>query len=208
MNPLVDAISDERAREVALDVASRARYARYAVTDDSVMMRILAQLGDLLDWMDALRDRSPGLWLLFMLGLLALCAVLLAHVVWTIRSALNASAPVADAAPAGERKSLAREAEALAASGRHLDAAHALHLACIERLVERGVLELRRHDPNATLRERLSAGRLAPGERGEFLQLLDWLEARWFRDRAPDARDVELFSAWRTLHARLTAGVA
>ena len=43
--------------------------------------------------------------------------------------------------------------------------------------------------------------------RGEFLQLLDWLEGRWFRDRATDARDAELFSAWRTLHARLMAGV-
>jgi hypothetical protein len=188
-------------------VASRAEYARFAGPDQAVMMRIVTLLRDLLDWMAALHDRSLGLWLLFMVGLLALSAVLLTHVVWTVRSALSASARGAEPPATGERKSLAREAEALAAAGRHLDAAHALHLACIERLVERGVLELRRHDPNATLRERLSGASVADGERGEFLRLLGWLEARWFRDRAPDARDAELFSAWRLLHARLTAGV-
>jgi hypothetical protein len=208
LDPLVDAISDERAREVALDVAARAEYARFAVPDNSVLMRLLSLLGDLLDWMAALHDRSIGLWLLIMLGLLALAAALLVHVVWTIRSALRANALAAESASsAGERRNLARDAEALAAAGRHLDAAHVLHLACIQRLVERGVLELRRHDPNATLRQRLAGAPLAPVERGEFLQLLDWLEGRWFRDRATDARDAELFSAWRTLHARLMAGV-
>lgn len=206
MNPLVDAISDERAREVALEVASRAEYARFAVPDGSVLLRALSQLQGFLEWMAALYVHSRPLWFLIMFGLLAVALALLGHVVWTVRSAMRASPRGVDEPPP-EPRSLAREAEALAGAGRYLDAAHALHLACIERLVKRGVLELRRHDPNATLRERLS-GRLADVERGEFLELLDWLERRWFRDRAPEARDAELFAAWRTLHARLAAGAS
>jgi len=83
-----------------------------------------------------------------------------------------------------------------------------MHLACVERLVQRGVVELRRHDPNRTLRVKLASASLGGAPRAEFLRLLDWLEERWFRDPTPDPRDAELLGAWRELHARLGQAAA
>jgi hypothetical protein len=80
-----------------------------------------------------------------------------------------------------------------------------MHLACIERLLRTRAFELRRHDPNRTLRRRVAAAALVPELKGDFTRLLDQLEARWFRDPAPQPRDRDLFEAWRSLHARLPA---
>ena len=63
-------------------------------------------------------------------------------------------------------------------------------------------VELARSEPNKTLRARLSTADLPPGERGEFLTLLDRLESRWFRDRVEDE---QLYRDWHGLHARLIA---
>jgi hypothetical protein len=95
------------------------------------------------------------------------------------------------------------EGEALAREGRFLEAAHAMHLACLAVLLGAGALELRRHDPNRTLRRRIARAAIPEGARRDFLALLGRLERRWFRDRSPADDDRELFDAWRSLHARL-----
>ncbi len=202
-----EAISDERARELAVEIVSRAEYARFAAPDFSVF-NVPEWIAGLLGWVARLYETSRPLWFLLVFGLLALALALLGHVVWTIRAAIRASEAAAKPAPVPERRRLDLEAEALAAEGKLLEAAHAMHLACVERLVQRGFVELRRHDPNRTLRVKLASAALGGATRGEFLRLLDWLEERWFRDPTPDPRDAELLGAWRELHARLGQAAA
>jgi hypothetical protein len=130
----------------------------------------------------------------------ALTILLLAHIVWSIRSAL--APPVAQRASqrAPEPPRFSEEAHALAQAGRYLEAAHRFHLASLELLLRDGALELARHEPNSKLRERLARSALPPDLRSELIRSLDSLQARWFRERR-GGRD--LYEAWRALHARL-----
>jgi len=198
-----DLLSDERARELAREILSRPEYARFR---PSVLLERFADwLSATLNWLSALYEVNPALWYVLFLGLVGVALALLAHVVWSVRVALRAAPPAPERRPAGEPPAFDREAEHLAADGRMLEAAHAMHLACIGRLLRSGALVLRRHDPNRTLRLRVAGAPLAPELRRDFAQLLDQLEARWFRDPVPQPRDRELFESWRSLNARLGA---
>jgi len=202
---VADAVTDEGAREAAVEVATRWHYARYAIPERVDPASLLHWLSDFLAWMARLYLESPALWLLLVVGLLALSLALLGHVIWTVRLAMRANEAAQPPPRSKETARLDETAEAFARAGHFLDAAHAMHLACVERLVAGGVVELRRHDPNPTLRARLARAALSDADRDEFLRLLAWLERRWFRDRVPEPRDAELFAAWRALHARLPA---
>jgi hypothetical protein len=90
----------------------------------------------------------------------------------------------------------------LAATGRFLDAAHCLHLACIQALVERGVVELSRSEPNRTLRRRVRASTLAGADAELWCALLDRTETAWFRSRSDEP---DLYESWLSLHDRLLA---
>jgi hypothetical protein len=197
-------VSDPHVQALAREILAREEYARFRVLENEWLADWLAWLARALEGLVRLRAESPWLWALLLLGLLAIAALLLAHVLYSLRAALRAAGPSPRPRSAREPK-LDREAEDLAAAGRFLDAAHAMHLACLRRLLDRGAFELRRHDPNPVLRARIVRSTLAERERGEFLALLDGLETRWFRDRAPAADDQALFEAWRGLHQRLAA---
>jgi hypothetical protein len=201
-----DVLSDDRVRELARDILGRPEFARFrpSLPGDG-WKALLEWLAKALAWLGQLHETSPTLWMMLFVGLLLVALLLLAHVVWSLRAALVANAADAPPRAAREGPRLDREAEQLAAAGRLLDAAHVMHLACIGRLLSSGTLVLRRHDPNRTLRARIAGARLGERDRREFLALLDRLETRWFRDRAPDRGDRELFDAWRALHARLIA---
>lgn len=198
-----EALSDERVRELAHTILTRREYARFRPLDPELLGSLTRWLADAVRWLADLYDVSPLLWYALFVSLLLASAALLGHVVWTVRVALRASPPAPPRAPREEGPRFEREAERLAAAGRLLEAAHAMHLACIERLLRAGALELRRHEANRTLRRRIASAGLAPAQRGEFLRLLDALEARWFRDPAPRGGDAELFERWRALHGRL-----
>src|SRR6185436_7817442 len=131
-------------------------------------------------------------------ALLLVSGLLLLHVAWSIRRSLAISPTDNKASPASEAK-FAQEAQAYAAAGRFLAAAHQMELAVLDLLLQRRVLELTRSEPNRTLRRRLLTALLPEGERAELLSLLDRLERQWFRDRA-DERG--LFDAWWQLYAR------
>jgi hypothetical protein len=200
------AFGDEAVRALAREIVAREDYARFRPLDAEWLARLLRRLADLIVSLSDLWETDPALYVLLVLGLAALAAALIAHVVWSVRRALSASVPAAPR-PAAPRLDLAADAAALARDGRLLEAAHALQLACLEALVRGGALELRRHEPNQTLRERLARSPLPDAERREFLALLGRLETRWFRDRAAGPDDGPLFEAWRALHDRLAPGL-
>ncbi|MBX3025944.1 hypothetical protein KF840_13640 [bacterium] len=196
------AIGDEQVRALAREILSREPYATWHGSDDPLWW--LHHVSDWLerwnDWVGALPAASQ---VLIIAGLLAVSALLLTHVVWSVAAALraprsDAAPPATDAAP-----SFAAEAEALAAQGRFLDAAHRLQLATIALLVSQRRLALSRFEANRVLRRRVREAALPSAERRTLLDLLDRLERGWFRDRAGDA---DLYGAWRALHARLAGG--
>jgi hypothetical protein len=201
--------SDDAVRTLAAEVLARSEYAQYRTLESDLVRNVLERIARLLAWLDGLWTTNPALYVALFVGLTVLAAALLAHVVWSVRVALASTAPLPPAARGAAAPDLAAEAAALAERARFLEAAHTLQLACLGTLLSGGALELERHEPNRTLRARLLAARGLPeAERREFLELLDRLEARWFRDRRPAHGDRELFAAWRALHRRLRAAAA
>lgn len=202
MSP-AESLGDERIRELAREILSRREYARFRPFDSDVLRYLLDWLREAIDWLSALYVVSPGLWAVLFASLVLVSLALLAHVVWSIRVALRTNSIAPSRRAGAEPPDFEREAERLAADGRLLEAAHAMHLACIERLLRSRALELRRHDPNRTLRRRVAAAALLPEQKRDFARLLDQLEERWFRDPTPQPRDLELLEGWRSLHARI-----
>lgn len=194
---------DDALRTLAEEILSQPEYVRLRPVDPDGLRRLLEPLQRLLDWLDGLHVESPLLYWALLLGLLLVAAGLLAHVTLALRAALAVRArpePSPRAMPVSLR--FRDEAEALARSGRFLEAAHRLQLACIDLCLERGALELRRFEPNRTLRRRLERSTLAPEARREFVALVDRLERAWFRDRRAEQG---LYEAWRALDRRLRA---
>jgi hypothetical protein len=197
--------ADETVRALVAEVLARAEYARFRTFEAESFQEILRWLARFLEMLDSLSTTNPVLHAVLLVGLLLLAALLLAHIVWSVRVALAATAPLPPAQSAPSGPDLAAEAAALAGAEHFLDAAHTLQLACLGEMLAGGALELARHEPNRTLRTRLAKARLPEAERREFETLLGRLEARWFRDRAADPGDRDLFTAWRDLHRRIRA---
>lgn len=193
-------LADARVRELALEILQRQPYAGWRTSGTVRLRGLFAWLDDVMRWLETLSIEQPVLYVALVVGLLLVSALLLAHVVMSLRAALRAPAAAAaeSAPPAG--RGFAAEAEALAAQGRFLDAARRLQLATIELLVGRGQIALSRFEANRVLRARVQHAALSAGDRRALVDLLDRLERSWFRDRAGDA---ELYGAWRAMHGRL-----
>jgi hypothetical protein len=196
-------LSDEHVREVAHAVLQRSDYAEWH--RDEALQAWLEQLWRWLEQfnfrMADLSANQPLLYWAIVGGLLLTSALLLAHVVWTIRAALTTAAPARPPADAGGG-SLAAEADALARQGRFLEAARRLQLAAIDLLLRDRMISLSRFEPNRVLRRRLERAALPAAERQTLLALVDRLETAWFRDRVDDA---ELYRSWGVLYQRLAA---
>ena len=202
---LAQRLSDEEVRAFAGEILARDEFARWRSPGQEWIVAISEWVGDFTSWMDRIYVGSPTLYWLILGGLAALALLLLAHIVWSVRSALAAPQELPQRPRIPEPVPVAKQAEALARDGRFLEAAHRLLLASIQLLVERGTIELSRHDANRTLRERLAASSLSSEQRSEFLRLLDELETRWFRDRISDPH---LYRSWGSFHARLLMELA
>jgi hypothetical protein len=200
--------SDEEIQRLAGELLSGDEYARYRIDEEAWLAffdRLARGLDSLLAWFDGLRIESPLLYWSALVALALVAVVLLAHMAWSIRAALRASAPDDERAVAGPRRDLVDEAARLAAQGRFLDAARRLEHACLDELMAQGAIELARGDANRVLRRRLADAPLAEPRRRELLGLVDRLESRLFRDPVDDA---ELYRGWRRLHAQLQGGMA
>ncbi len=197
--PLPD---DATLQALAAEILSRPEYARWRTPDPEALRALLDRVRELFVWMQRLPDASPALFWLVLGGLVLLAAALLAHVILSLRSVLGETAALPAAARAPDTRRFGEEAEALAREGRYLDAARRLQLACLEALLGRGVLELRRFEAGDALRRRIAAARLSEEDRRDLARLVQRLETAVFRDRTEDAA---LYGAWRGLAERLAA---
>jgi hypothetical protein len=190
---------DERVRLVADEILSRSQYARWrSVGEQGWLADVGSSIGALLEWLVGFPTREPALSWTLEVALLLVAAVLLAHVAWSIRAALNASAATERQAPPAPRPDWLREAERAASSGRFLEAAHTLQLATLDELLRTDRLQLGRSEPNRVLRQRLQGAPLDEALRNRLVLLVDRLETSWFRAGAADAA---LYQDWRTLFA-------
>lgn len=192
--------SDDVLRSLASQILARAEYAKFRPFDGAWWLQLESALLRLQSWVARL---DPWLYTTILCGLVLLLTLLIFHIVWSLRAALGSDANANRRVTSAQTTALVAQARRLAEGGRFLDAAHQMHLACIDQLLREGVLELRRHDPNRTLRKRLQATAMSEDLKAAFLALLGRLERRWFRDRTADPSDRELYDAWRNLHDRL-----
>lgn len=192
--------SEDHIRNLAAEILSRSPYAQWRRSEAQLGWRwLLDAIASFFDGLARLADTRPVLYAALMIALFLLAGLLLWHVVYSIRRALRATPP--PPSPAAARgPTLREEAQRLAAAGLFLDAAHHLQLAAIELLLQRGVLELGRFEPNRTLRRRLRQAALPADERDDLLRLIDALERQWFRDRQGDR---QLYLGWEMLMGRL-----
>jgi hypothetical protein len=199
---------DDAIREAARAVLARPEYARFrfAETIPDWVEALKRWIAEYAQWTRALADTSPVLFALFIGTLVLISALLLAHIVWSLRVAMRGRP--GESGPSGgsaARRDFAEEAARLAARGDVLEACRALQLACLDLLIGRGALALARHDSNSTLRQRLRGSALPASLRDELIAAVDRLERSWFRDREPS---VDLLALWQRVHAGLARAVA
>ncbi len=191
---------DEAVRALAAEILGREEYAAYR-GDLAAWQAFFDWLANFSDWIEALRASSPALFWLLMGAMLLVAGLLLAHVVFTLRAALQAPGPPEDLGGGGRRGAdWLGQARARAAAGHYVDAARLVQLATLDRLLESGIIDLARHEPNQILRRRLAEARLPASERADLLEALDRLEAALFRERREEAA---LYESWLSLHGRL-----
>lgn len=191
--------SDEEVRALAAEILARDDYAEFR-GDLAAWQSFFDGLEGFLRWFDELQVTSPALFWLLLTGLLVVALLLIAHAAWTIRAALRAPRPEAELARCLPAADWLRRAQLRARDGQYLEAARHVQLATLEGLLERGVIDLARSEPNRVLRERLAAAGLSPSDRDALLVGLDRLEAALFRDQS---QDPELYESWLALHTRL-----
>jgi hypothetical protein len=155
----------------------------------------------LLDRFAALRLRSPGVYWMVVVGAIGIAIALMVHVVVTLVTALRTPESPSPSVPSHVAPDLAAEAESFAESGRYLEAAHSLMIACFRVLAEASVIELRPDRPNGWIRTALRGSALNGSMVAEIDYLIARTERRWFGDRR---NDPEIYFRWRSALERLS----
>ncbi len=201
---LPPSITDEHVRALAKEILSRDPYGGWHANEMILpwLQRLNAWLEQWNNWVGSL---PAGMQVVILGGMILVSMLLLGHVVWSVMVALRTKAPEQASPIAAGGPGFAAEAEALAAQGRFLEAAHRLQLATIELLVSQRRLALSRFEANRVLRRRVREASLPVSDGRALVDLVDRLERGWFRDRAADAA---LYGDWRALHARLAHAAA
>jgi hypothetical protein len=197
-------LSDPAVHKLTAEILARPEYAR-ATGRDPILVRLLTWLLDKLGKIEVLRVEAPVLYWTIMAVIALVLAGIIAHLIWTLWVALSAPEPATERWEALSRRDLAREAEALAADGRYLEAAHRLMLASFRALAERSVIELRPDLPNRWIRTALLRSSLAESLALEIGALIEQTERLWFGDRQ---NDPGIYARWRATFERLCAQAA
>ena len=201
MNRLAD---DDRAREIAAEILARPEYAQWRRWGEPEWTTsVFAWLRDALAWFAALPSERPYLLATIEIGLVLVAGLLTAHVLWSVRAALRASAPARRSDEVPDQPQWRARAEAAARAGDHLDAARLMQLATLDILMRRGLLHLGRSEPNRTLRARLREAPIDAPLRDRLIELIGRLETSWFRGRVADAA---LYADWLAVVRAVEAG--
>ena len=194
-------LSDPAVHKLTAEILARPEYGR-ATGGDPILVRLLKWSLDQLDKLEILRVEAPVIYWTIIAVIALMLAGMTVHLIWTLWVALSAPEPAAERWEALSRRDLSQEAEALAADGRFLEAAHRLMLASFRALAERSVIELRPDRPNRWIRTALLRSSLAEGLALEIGALIEQTERLWFGDRQ---NDPAIYARWRSTFERLCA---
>ena len=194
-------LSDPAVHKLTAEILARPEYGQ-ATGGDSILVRLLSWLLDKLGQLEILRVKEPVIYWTILAVVALVLAGMTVHLIWTLWVALSAPEPAAQRWEGSSRRDLAEEAEALAADGRYLEAAHRLMLASFRALAERSVIELRPDRPNRWIRTALLRSSLADGLALEIGALIEQTERLWFGDRRNDSG---IYARWRSTFERLCA---
>jgi hypothetical protein len=174
----------DEARRRLHDILSRAEFSQ-ARADPLVIVRLLR---DLFEWLGGLSETAPVLFWVMVVSLVGVLVLLLAHITWTVRRALDLRAAGGDAAAAEQRALLSRtyeqEARSRADRGERTEAVRFLFLALIYRFDEQGRVPLRQALTN---REYLAAFADRPAVVHDLTVFVDTLDDNWYGQRPTDA---------------------
>ncbi len=190
-------------RALVRTILERPRYKNFRPESHDLAGLIGEKWRELMNWLLQLRDTDPKLYWALLLGLCALCALLIAHMVWTLRAALRAlpTAPPAEAQT--ESSDFAQEARDLAKRGEHLQAAHQLWLASLRILAQRRHIPLSPEDGNRAVCRQLAASQLPRALREQLIELITETEQAWFGYPQAQAEGAPLYRRWDQAYAQL-----
>ena len=196
-------IDDPAVRARAAEILARPEYARFRTISAEWLRKLLDLFNDWITWISALHARSPGLYFVLLFGLLALTALLITHLVWSLRAAMRSPVKPAGPEPVSERD-FAAEARALAERGEFLEASHRLLLASLAHAARSRLVELKPDDGNRAICGKLQTAALDPAIRQRWVELIAHTDALWFGARG---QNEQLYAAWRNVYAELTRSV-
>jgi hypothetical protein len=199
-SPRLESISDAATRGLAAEILERHEYAQYRQLSREWIKELVELLSRWFSFLRHLHDVSPLLYYLVLLGLVLLAGFLLAHVVWSVRSALRSSSPATPKQTAALQRDVVEEARALAKAGSYLEASHRLLLASLAHAARAQLLELTPDAGNRAVCERLLAADLPASVRQRLIELIRQTDALWFGTRA---QSPELYEAWRSVYEQL-----
>lgn len=199
--PELATISDAAARRLAAEILARPEYAQYREQYDDWLSKFFAWLRHWLELLPALHDTAPLLYWSMLLGLAAIAALLVVHIVRTVRLALR-TVPLPPSAAKSAERDFPAEARALAAQGAYLEASHRLLLGSLAQAARAGVIELRPDDGNRAVCAKLRRSQLPAELSARLVALIQETDAIWFGARA---QRPELYEAWRATYAQLRA---
>lgn len=199
---------DAEVKRLVGEVLARPEYARYREGSTRWLELFFEWLRSLYASLGELADARPGLYLAITIGLLLVALLLVAHIAWTISTALRQTPGVGTTAVRGSgSRDFAAEAAALASRGSYLEAAHAMLLATLAYSAQARLLELRPEDGNRTIRAKLRRSGLPAPLQQRLIELIDRTEAGWFGARGgATERSAELYSEWQDAYAKLRGG--
>lgn len=145
------------------------------------------------DWFGELATEHPLLGIAFMLGIVLVLALLIWHIVWTVRGVLRESSRMAagDVAEEPEPDSLQHlaRAGALAGGGQHVDAIRELFLAAVLHLDEAELAPYSRSDTNREYLRRLR--RMHPQSEAPVARIAELVELHWYGMQPAGGDDYE-----------------
>jgi Domain of unknown function (DUF4129) len=155
---------------------------------DRTQARILEWIDNLLGWLGSLRQTSPGLWLVLVVGCCVVLGLVLAHLARVIRRTVSAGRRLhRDETSPEERTRLSQlhreEALRRAADGEFTEAVRFLFLSLVYRFDESGRVSFQKAYTN---REYLELFAERPEVREELRVFVETLDENWYGQHPTD----------------------
>jgi hypothetical protein len=197
-------LSDTAVRKLTAEILARSEFSSVA-PKAPFWVEWLRKLSRWLQKLQLLHDSAPILYWTVVGIAMSVSIGLVAHMIWTLRSAMSAQESSARELPgSSSAPDLVREARSLATTGNYLEAGHRLMIASFHALADGSIIELRPDRSNQWIRGAVWQSPLPRGLANDLDVMVVHTEHRWFGSRE---NDPEIYNQWLSLFERLAAEV-